>query len=372
MKLPKIKEIHSKIFLKDKIRLGIGKDYICMIPNENDKYTSFINLLDGNNTIEDIFNMKTGLTENEIKEGIELLDKFGYLEDAAIKPSELFSENELERYSVNINFFSTLDFKNKYALQEILKKTTVLILGLGGIGSNICLSLAELGIGKIIGVDYDTVELKNLNRQILYNSSNIGKLKIEVAKEFINNFNPDIDFIGLNIQINSVNKIKKIIETYNPEIVINVADYPTGYIDFWVNEACIELNKPYFSALVGKKNGVIYSVIPNKTACYNCQFLEDIKEDPDYIEELKIIRNNKSGSYFRTPNGALGNSCLFQGYFISSEIMRYLFWGEKRILTYNKRFYIDFLSFKQEFTELKINSECRICSGEYINDNIKL
>ncbi|PLV67386.1 thiamine biosynthesis protein ThiF [Streptococcus pneumoniae] len=368
MNLPKIKDIHIVLFLNDKIKLGIGKDYGIEIENLDEKYTQLIKLLDGQYTINEICSFVDSLSPNELEESISLLDTLGYLEDNFVTTTELTSE-ELDRYSVNLNFFNTLDTLSltKYDYQLKLKKTRILLLGIGGIGSNICLALAELGIGHITAVDFDTVEASNLNRQILYSTSDIGKRKVEAAKESLRKFNPLIEFEVLDKEIGSKEDVDELIKTSKCDIVVNVADYPTGYIDFWVNEACVQYNKLCLSAVVGKKNGKVYSIIPYKAACYYCQFLEDLEKIPEYAEELETVRtmtNSLELEMFRTPNGALGPACLFQGYFISFEILRYIFWGYEALLTFNKRFSIDFITFEQHFDELTKYPTCSICGGK--------
>lgn len=91
-----------------------------------------------------------------------------------------FNNEERDLYSRNLNFFAWIDTEGKYynywEVQNILKNSKVLILGAGGTGSVCANSLARLGIGKLTIVDYDTVELNNLNRQ-LFSYSDIGKEK---------------------------------------------------------------------------------------------------------------------------------------------------------------------------------------------------
>lgn len=372
MRLPKVKDIHSVLFLNDIIRIGTGNDYGIQIDNPDGKYTELVKSLDGDHTISRIIKSCKNLSEKEIVEAIDLLTDMGYIEDASIQIPTDLSNEEIERYSVNLNFFNTLadNTKNKYDYQLLLKDTHVLLLGLGGIGSNICLSLAELGIGKITAVDFDKVERSNLNRQILYNDADIGELKTKVAKNFINKFNSNIEFRAITQEVSSAEDIEKLIVETACDIVVNVADYPTGYIDFWVNQACVKYDKVCFSALVGKKNGRIYSIIPHQSACFYCQYMNDIENIPEYEEELRAIREmrtDKELAMYRTPNGALGPACLFHGYFIASEIMRYVFWGTDRLLTYDKAFSIDFLTFEQKFTKLHKYENCPVCGKEFKN-----
>ncbi|KRN67042.1 thiamine biosynthesis protein (thiF) [Pediococcus cellicola] len=362
--------MHGLLFLKNRVRIGAGESYVANIDNPNDKYTKILKALKlGISRKEALAHPeKYDLSKAELKDCLKVLENAGYLEDEAIQPPVDLTGDNLERYKVNLNFFSTLEnpFNNKFKYQEKLKNATVLIIGLGGIGSNICIALLELGIGKIIATDFDEVDLSNLNRQILYSEKSVGKLKSEEAKKRANEFNSYVQFETIHQEISSQKDVQKIITVSKPDFVVNVADYPTGYIDFWVNQACVEKKIPLIAALVDKKNGRVYTVIPGKTACYNCQYVDELNSLPQHEEEVmatRVQKNSEKLDLYRSPNGALGPACLFQGYFVSFEIMRYLFWGAESMLTFNKRFSIDFLSFEQKFTPLKKLDDCEVCGG---------
>lgn len=368
MEKPKLKDIHGVLFLKDKIRVGSGLDYAIEIDNPEDKYTELIKNLKKDYDLATIVakSKSEKLSSKEITEAIFTLTEAGYIEDSNIVPPDSLSEEELERYKVNLNFFNTLatETTSKFDFQNKLKESHILIFGMGGIGSNICLALLELGIGTITAVDFDIVELSNLNRQILYSTSSIGNLKISEAKKRAEEFNPNVKFNAIHQQISSTDDVSDIIKESNCDMVVNVADYPTGFIDFWVNEACMSQGKPLIAALVQKKYGRVYSVVPNETTCYNCQYLNELIEIPSYKEELESTRlqSDPNGlDLFRTPNGALGPTCLFQGYFVSYEILRYILFGKEEMLTFNKRFSINFLTFESEFEKLEKNNECKCC-----------
>ncbi|MBZ5969353.1 HesA/MoeB/ThiF family protein [Leuconostoc gasicomitatum] len=369
---PKLKNVHGLLFLKDKIRIGSGLDYASEIPNPENKYTLLMKNLRIGLPLHDLILKTPNLTPNEIKEAIDNLFIEGYIEGMHTDvPSWIKDNHQMERYETNLNFFDTLpvttEFTNNYDYQTKIHNSQALIIGMGGIGTNVILSLLELGIGKITAVDFDRIELKNLNRQVLYSSDDIGKLKSSQAQIFAKNFNPNVEFIGHNQEINSASDIEMLIEESQPDFIVNVADYPTGFIDFWVNDAAIKYNVPIFAAVVNKKHGKVYSVIPGKTACYNCQYLQDIEDVPDYEEELNVIQTqegNTNLNYYRSPNVALGPSCLFQGYYLANEIMRYIFQGASSLLTFNKRFNINFLTNEQYYTELKKYDQCKKC-GEF-------
>ena len=82
-------------------------------------------------------------------------------------------------------------------MQLALRNATVVVLGSGGLGSWTMAGLACAGVGRIVAVDDDTIELSNLNRQVLYRTSDIGRRKVEVAAEALRGLNPDIDFVPL-------------------------------------------------------------------------------------------------------------------------------------------------------------------------------
>lgn len=367
MRKPKIKEVHGILYLPEHIRIGSGYTYASEIVDPGNKYSHLFKMLNGEYTTEMIVSEVSGiLTEEEVLNSIEMLNEEGYLEDAAETPPSVFSDEELERYRVNLNFFNTISDKNtsKYSYQEKLKNSHIVLFGMGGIGSNICFALAELGIGKITAVDFDVIESSNLNRQVLYDTPNIGRLKTEVAKERINNFNPEIVFKAIHKEITSPDDVRKVLDDNPCDVAINVADYPSGYIDFWVNEACVERNIPIFAAVVQKKFGRVYSVFPGETACYNCQVLQETQNSKTIAEEFKYMQDTS----FRTPGAVLGPTCMFHAYFISYEILRYLL-NLAPILTKNKLFEIDFLTFEHEYYPLYKRDDCTICNNLMVNKN---
>ena len=88
---------------------------------------------------------------------------------------------------------------------EKIKSKTVAVVGVGGVGGYAVESLVRAGISKLIIIDYDIVDITNLNRQIISLQSNIGKYKTDVIKERINNINPDCNVITINTKLNEEN-----------------------------------------------------------------------------------------------------------------------------------------------------------------------
>ena len=146
--------------------------------------------------------------------------------------------------------FLTLDEEERYkkhlTLKEIglegqlkLKKSSVVCIGAGGLGSSVLLYLAAAGIGRIGIVDNDQVDKSNLQRQIIHETNTIGKLKIDSAKERIKNLNPNIKVVTFTERIKSEN-IVNIIDDF--DIICDCSDnFGTRYL---INDACLMLNKP--------------------------------------------------------------------------------------------------------------------------------
>jgi adenylyltransferase/sulfurtransferase len=150
--------------------------------------------------------------------------------------------------------------------QRKIMESSVLIIGAGGLGSPIAVYLALAGIGKIGVVDFDTVDISNLQRQILHQNADIGKSKAISAKETINAYNPDVEVVTYQVPITSDNAFE-IIEPY--DYVINGADnFAARYL---VNDACHFLKKPLIDGSILLFEGQVTVYLPGQ-GCYRCLY----------------------------------------------------------------------------------------------------
>jgi len=150
--------------------------------------------------------------------------------------------------------------------QRKIMESSVLIIGAGGLGSPIAVYLALAGIGKIGIVDFDTVDISNLQRQILHQNADIGKLKAVSAKETINAYNPDVEVVTHEVPITSDNSIE-IIAQY--DYIINGADnFAARYL---VNDTCHFLKKPLIDGSILLFDGQVTVYLPGK-GCYRCLY----------------------------------------------------------------------------------------------------
>jgi adenylyltransferase/sulfurtransferase len=157
--------------------------------------------------------------------------------------------------------------------QEKLKKARVFVAGAGGLGSPVSIYLAVAGVGTIRLVDHDTIELSNLNRQILHGDGDLGKRKVDSATQKLQNMNKDIAVAAVAEMITEENVSKLVGDC---DLIVDATDnLPTRYV---LNRAAIEKNIPFFHGAVYGFEGRATTIIPGKTACLWCIYQGRITE----------------------------------------------------------------------------------------------
>ena len=173
------------------------------------------------------------------------------------------SDSELKRYARHISLPS-------FGIegQERLKRSRVLCIGAGGLGSPCSIYLAAAGVGKIGIIDMDTVDESNIQRQILHGSEDVGKKKIESAEETIRNINPNVELDLYDQEFNETNALN-IASKY--DIIIDGTDnFPSRYL---VNDASVLLGIPNIYGSIFRFEGqvTVFST-SNNGPCYRCLF----------------------------------------------------------------------------------------------------
>jgi molybdopterin/thiamine biosynthesis adenylyltransferase len=172
------------------------------------------------------------------------------------------SEEQIERYSRHIILSEVGGIG-----QEKLLAGKVLIVGAGGLGSPVGLYLAAAGIGTIGVIDADVVDLTNLQRQVLHSTADLGKPKVESAKDAMSAINTDIHINTYHHRLTAENALE-ILKDY--DFVIDGTDnFPSKFL---VADACHFAGKPYSHAGILRFDGQLMTVIPGETACYRCVF----------------------------------------------------------------------------------------------------
>jgi molybdopterin/thiamine biosynthesis adenylyltransferase len=147
-----------------------------------------------------------GQPERTIESGLRQLVRSGHVEDAvAPHPPEL-TDRDLERYDRSMRYLRWMDLTpraSSWDPQVMLRSARVTVLGVGGTGGIAAQALAAAGIGHLHCVDFDTVELSNLCRQVLYTEDDIGKSKVDAAVTRLGSLNSDIEVTGQHLRVDS-------------------------------------------------------------------------------------------------------------------------------------------------------------------------
>jgi molybdopterin/thiamine biosynthesis adenylyltransferase/rhodanese-related sulfurtransferase len=153
--------------------------------------------------------------------------------------------------------------------QRKLKSASVLIIGAGGLGSPLAFYLTAAGVGRIGIVDFDVVDLSNLQRQILHTTKDVGRSKLESAREKLESLNPNVKIETYEMRLTSENALD-LIKEY--DIVVDGTDnFPTRYL---VNDACVFLKKPNVYGSIFKFEGQVSVFYADKGPCYRCLYKE--------------------------------------------------------------------------------------------------
>lgn len=240
----------------------------------------------------------------------------------------MLSDEEKERYARQILLFGE-------AGQEKLKRSSVLIAGAGGLGSVISYYMAAAGFGRIRIVDCDSVELSNLNRQILHANADIGRPKALSARDTLTGINPEVGVEAL-VETISEENIDHLLE--GCDLIMDGMDsFSARYM---LNRAALRKKIPLFHGAISGYQGQVATIIPGRTACLCC-----------------IFPRAPPPSTFP----ALGSTCAVIGSIQVTEAVKYVTaTGE---LLENRLLLWDGLNGCMDQVECEINPGCMQCSN---------
>jgi adenylyltransferase/sulfurtransferase len=151
--------------------------------------------------------------------------------------------------------------------QEKLKAARVLIVGAGGLGSPAALYLAAAGCGTLGLVDFDRVDISNLQRQVLFDTAGLGQPKAEAGRARLAALNPEIRVVAHALELKAAN-VRALLADY--DLVVDGSDrLSTRYL---VNDACVLLGRPLISAAIHRFEGQLATYVPGRGPCYRCLF----------------------------------------------------------------------------------------------------
>lgn len=174
------------------------------------------------------------------------------------------TREELLRYSRNL-ILPEVGLRG----QRRLKASSVLVVGAGGLGSPLALYLAAAGVGRMGIVDYDRVDETNLQRQVLYGQSSLGRAKLEAARKRLSDLNPHVKLETWDVRLTSENALD-LVKGY--DMVAHGSDnFPTRYL---VNDACVLLGKPNAYGSIFRFEGQASVFDARRGPCYRCLYPE--------------------------------------------------------------------------------------------------
>jgi molybdopterin-synthase adenylyltransferase len=314
-----------------KVSEQLGEDFKRKVLDLNGKPRSLINIyINGKNMRFSNDGMATKLNSGDSI----------YILPAVAGGSELKNE-DLQRYSRQI----MLDEIGFVGLEK-LRKAKVCVVGVGGIGNPVVTQLTAMGVGKLKIVDRDIIEISNLHRQHLYTENDIGRVKVEAAKERLEKINSSVEIEALP---NSVTK-------YTAESIVDGFDIVVDALDsidarYALNDACIKLNIPLIYAGALGMLGSVCTIIPNKTACLRCIFPALAEDDMPTC----------------STEGVHPSILYLVGGIQVSEVVKIIL-GEKPTLE-NKLLYVDLNDLSLEKVSVFRQEECPSCGTKRIDSN---
>jgi bacteriocin biosynthesis cyclodehydratase domain-containing protein len=226
----------------------------------------------------------------EVGDTIARMQELDLIEDAA--DDELVPAAELERFDRQLRYFSDVGHQGGLTPSECqarLREARVVVVGIGGLGGRVAWELACCGVGELLLIDGDRVEVSNLNRQIQYAEADIGSLKVDVMATRLRAFNSHIRVMSIARRIESQAQLADYID--GADVVVDTADWPAYEIEAWCNAACFEAGIPHIGmAQIPPKIRVGPFYVPGITGCHECQRIAWRREYPLFdaaIEQRK-------------------------------------------------------------------------------------
>ena len=234
-----------------KVSENMGDEFKRRVLNDDGSPRSLINIyINGKNA------KFAGGLETSLKDGDEV-----YILPAVAGGSEL-SNKDLDRYSRQIMLEEI-----GYQGQLKLRNAKVCVVGVGGLGNPITTRLVAMGVGKLRIIDRDVIELSNLHRQTLFDESDVGQVKVEIAAQKLQKLNPDVTIEALPVSVNDYTALD-VVE--GCDVVIDALDSVNAR--YSLNKACVKNNIPFVTGAAVGVSGQVFTILPHESACYHCMF----------------------------------------------------------------------------------------------------
>jgi molybdopterin/thiamine biosynthesis adenylyltransferase len=312
MRLPRVKREHDPFRLPDgTIRLGRQCFGIAAeIQDPTGSVWNLIATMDGTRTVEQIdtrmAELHPDVSADEVHAAIGALIAAGYVEDCGAPVPGGLTRRDIERYDRSMSYFSFVDLvprSSPWEPQLLMRRARVTVVGLGGVGSNAAVALAASGIGFLHCVDRDTVELSNLNRQVIYAEHDVGRAKAEVCVERLRELNSDIQITGKQAEIGGVGDLRALASEC--DVLVLGADAPPA-IQAWTNLACLETATAWVDVAYVGPVVTCVTFVPGQGPCWQC--MATAMRNPDRHDFAPYIGNPVMASSAGIGGGLAANA----------------------------------------------------------------
>lgn len=247
------------------------------------------------------------------------------------------------------------DFGDPVAAQRLLRESTVAVFGCGGLGTWALAALACAGVGRFVLIDDDTVELSNLNRQVLYGVHDVGSAKVTCAARWLAGFDPSIT---VQAQRRRIRKPGDLATLGHCDALLLCADWPPYELPRWVNEASFALNLPFIMA--GQQPPLVKigpTFKPGHGACFGCHEVRLRREFARY-DELAEAR-------MAAPPAAttLGPASALIGSVLALEVLHLLL-GAWPVATQDRVFLLDIRTLELRSEAVAQEPGCPACGAQ--------
>jgi bacteriocin biosynthesis cyclodehydratase domain-containing protein len=240
-------------------------------------------------------------------------------------------------------------------LQRRLRASRVVVLGCGGLGTWALGALASVGIGRFVLIDDDAIELSNLNRQILYRTTDLGRSKVDVAAAWVRDFDPAIEVVTMAQRVGESADL--VAAVTDADALLLLADWPPYELARWVNEVCVAQRVPFLTA--GQQPPLLKvgpSYMPGRGACFACHEHQLRRDFPLYAELAEQRR--------RDPPAAttLGPASGIIGTLLALEVL-HLIVRSSPPATHDRALLIDMGSLDTRWEDIRRDPDCPECAG---------
>ncbi|MHA1482154.1 MAG: HesA/MoeB/ThiF family protein [Candidatus Heimdallarchaeaceae archaeon] len=247
--------------------------------------------------------------------------------------------------------------------QDTLSDSTIVLVGVGAIGSYVGTILVSSGIGKLIIIDFDTIETSNLNRQLLYRDSDVGSSKSETAAKRLREVNPTLD-----IEFHHKKMEKVSVSVYEEaDVIVSCLDTFLGRR--WINSMAVRVKKPLVTGGMFAFLGNAQVIIPYETACFECQPLVPEEELAQACTPFGEERKKERGEIEKEPPlPAVATLSSIIGGIMAQEALKLILNVGNHLQNY---LFYDGLNNATTILELVRSEECPTCGELYKLEQIE-